>query len=104
MLDETCETAEAKHWRRHAVRCYDVLVDRHPWAFADHAADFWLGAGRDPPWALNLATQNLARRPTPRARTLLRRALAAKDHHERMTPSHYQRDAAPLLRPGAGHA
>jgi BASS family bile acid:Na+ symporter len=44
-----------------------VFVDRHPAAFADHAADFWLGASHDPSRRIDLATLNLARRATPRA-------------------------------------
>jgi hypothetical protein len=48
---------------------------RHPEAYADHAAEFWLTVGGDPRRALRLAQQNLARRPTPRAQALVTRAL-----------------------------
>ena len=43
---------------------YDELVRLHPAAFADHAANFWLGAGADPKRALALARKNLAFRKT----------------------------------------
>jgi hypothetical protein len=50
----------------------------HPEAFADHGAEFWLGAGTDPDKALRLAKMNLEVRNTPGARRLLARAVAAK--------------------------
>lgn len=49
---------------------FEALLARHPLAFADHAAEFYLGAGADPERAWTLAQQNLAARPTPRARRL----------------------------------
>ena len=49
---------------------YDELVSRHPEAFADHAAEFWLKAGF-PDKALRLAQRNLEARETPRAHKLL---------------------------------
>jgi tetratricopeptide (TPR) repeat protein len=75
ILDDTGESAEAEHWRHVTARRYDMLVNRHPAAFADHAAEFWLSAGHDPFRAVGLATQNLRCRPTRRARMLLQRAL-----------------------------
>jgi tetratricopeptide (TPR) repeat protein len=65
---------EAQGWRDHAEARYDALVARHPDAFADHAAEFWLAIGGDPARALRLAQRNLSLRPTPRARALVRRA------------------------------
>jgi hypothetical protein len=50
---------------------------RHPEAFADHAAEFWLTAGADPSRAPGLARINLAVRATPRAHDLLRQATFA---------------------------
>ena len=38
---------EAEHWRISAAARYDELVLRHPEAFVDHAADFWLTVGGD---------------------------------------------------------
>jgi tetratricopeptide (TPR) repeat protein len=46
---------------------FETLLQRHPLAFADHAAEFYLGAGGDPERAWSLAAQNLAARPTARA-------------------------------------
>jgi tetratricopeptide (TPR) repeat protein len=74
MLAETGRPDEAKTWREHAERGYDGLVLRHPAAFADHAAGFWLSVGDDPPRALRLAELNHEVRDTPRARALLERA------------------------------
>lgn len=74
ILEDLGETVEAEHWQQVTVGRYDALVDRHPAAFADHAAEFWLGAGHDPFRAVSLAAQNLSYRPTPRARRLMQRA------------------------------
>src|ERR1700681_3472704 len=46
---------------------FEALLARHPLAFADHAAEFYLGAGANPERAWVLAEQNLAARPTDRA-------------------------------------
>lgn len=46
---------------------FDQLVDRHPLAFADHAAEFYAGSGNDRRRALELARINVANRPTRRA-------------------------------------
>jgi tetratricopeptide (TPR) repeat protein len=69
---------ECRQWTRLAAERYDELLVRHTQAFADHAAEFWLSAGADPDKALRLATVNLEVRDTPRARSLLARAVAAK--------------------------
>jgi hypothetical protein len=61
-----------------AAERYDELLAKHPQAFADHAAEFWLAAGADPDKALRLAKMNLEVRNTPRARGLLAQAVAAK--------------------------
>jgi lipopolysaccharide biosynthesis regulator YciM len=68
-------SAEAQLWRVHAAARYEELLARHPEAYADHAAEFWLTVGGDRRRALRLAQQNLARRPTPRARALVARAM-----------------------------
>jgi hypothetical protein len=36
---------ESLHWRQLAATRYDELIETHPEAFADHAAEFWLAAG-----------------------------------------------------------
>jgi tetratricopeptide (TPR) repeat protein len=80
LLSESGQIEAAREWRARAAERYTDLMRRHPAAFADHAAEFWLAAGGDAPKALQLAQQNLAIRPTPRAYTLLQRvALASMD-------------------------
>lgn len=46
---------------------FESLLSRHPLAFADHAAEFYLGPGADAERAWVFAEQNLANRQTPRA-------------------------------------
>jgi tetratricopeptide (TPR) repeat protein len=77
ILDEDGNAAEADRWRARAEKRYGELVSRHPAAFADHAAEFWSSAGRDPQRAVGLAKLNLEVRNTPRARALLSRTIAA---------------------------
>lgn len=50
---------------------FESLLQRHPLAYADHAAEFYAGSGNDHRRALELALANAANRPTRRA---LRRA------------------------------
>ncbi|WP_265568104.1 tetratricopeptide repeat protein [Streptomyces hygroscopicus] len=71
-----CEAStEARFWRAHAAARYEELMVRHPEAYADHAAEFWLTIGDDPQRALRLARLNLALRATPRAHALVNRAM-----------------------------
>lgn len=61
-----------------AKREWERYVAALPEAFSDHAARFYLGAGKDPLRALALAQANLANRDTPEARSLaVEAALAA---------------------------
>ena len=69
---------EASGWCLLAANRYDELTAAHPEAFADHAAEFWLGAGNDPPKGLRFAEFNLRVRKSPRAYGLVARALDAK--------------------------
>jgi tetratricopeptide (TPR) repeat protein len=46
---------------------FDQLLDRHLFAFADHAAEFYAGSGNDFRRALELARTNVVNRPTRRA-------------------------------------
>jgi tetratricopeptide (TPR) repeat protein len=78
ILGEIGHQDESRRWRRLAAARYDELIASHPDAFGDHAAEFWLAAGDDPDKALRLAKMNAALRNTPRARSLLARAVAAK--------------------------
>jgi hypothetical protein len=77
LLSEAGQAQEARQWRARAAARYDELMARHPAAFADHAAEFWLSAGADAQKALHLARQNLAIRQTPRAQALLHRVALA---------------------------
>lgn len=83
---------EALAWERHpallelaghvdeARAAWEHYVAVLPRAFSDHAARFYLAAGRDPGRALVLAEQNLANRDVPEARALVVEAgLAAHD-------------------------
>jgi len=80
ILGDAGDAAEARRWRDVAAARYDDLIRRHPEAFADHAAEFWLAAGNDAQRALALAQRNLEVRPTPRAFELfLHAAVAAHD-------------------------
>ncbi len=88
ILADTGHDAESQHWRRLAADRYQELIARHPEAFADHAAEFWLAAGADPDKALRLAKMNLEVRNTPRARALLARALAVTQRIEAAIPGH----------------
>jgi len=92
-------TEDSRHWRRQAADRYDELIARHPEAFADHAAEFWLDIGGDPDKALRLATLNFEVRRTPRARELLHQAVLATNSREQ---DFYVCPAAGP-RSGAGH-
>jgi tetratricopeptide (TPR) repeat protein len=77
ILGEMGRNVESSVWRHRAANRYDELTAKHREAFADHAAEFWLGPGNNPEKALRLATLNLEVRKTPRARELLAQALDA---------------------------
>ena len=77
ILGEMGWNDESSIWRRWAADRYDELTAMHREAFADHAAEFWLGPGNDPEKGLRLAMLNLEVRKTPRARELLAQALDA---------------------------
>ena len=47
LLKEAGQLDAAQHWREIAAARYDELMARHPEAFADHAAEFWLTTGGD---------------------------------------------------------
>jgi tetratricopeptide (TPR) repeat protein len=79
ILSEVGQLDEAREWRGRAAARYEELLARHPEAFADHAAEFWLQAGADPERALSLARKNLEVRQTPRAVGLLAQAIRATE-------------------------
>jgi tetratricopeptide (TPR) repeat protein len=58
MLSDAGHAQEAEHWRMSAAARYDELVVRHPEAFVDHAAEFWLTVGDDRPKRLQLVVCN----------------------------------------------
>jgi hypothetical protein len=60
-----------------ARRRYEGLLAKYPQAFADHAAEFYLGAGANAERAWALAQDNLAQHPTRRAHLLAIRAAHA---------------------------
>ena len=60
---------------------FELLVARHPLAFADHAAEFYLGPGADPTRAWQLAQENLANRQTERAAALAIKAAEASGNY-----------------------
>lgn len=77
ILVEIGRPEEAAQWRVRAAARYGELVDRHPAAFADHAAEFDLTIGGDFERALRLARLNAEIRRTPRAFALLARTVAS---------------------------
>jgi len=68
---------ESSLWLAEAAARYQELTQKHPEAFADHAAEFWLLDDPNPERALCYAELNLAIRKTTRARGLLRQARRA---------------------------
>jgi tetratricopeptide (TPR) repeat protein len=77
LLKEMGQLDEAHHWREIAAARYDELMVRHPEAFADHAADFWLTVGGDAQKGRFLAEKNFELRKTPRAYELVLQAAVA---------------------------
>ncbi len=62
---------------------YASLLRRHPLAFADHAAEFYLGPGNHAERAWQVASQNLANRETRRAFSLAIDAALLAHHPEK---------------------
>jgi len=84
ILGDAGHDHESGYWRRLAAARYDDLVARHPEAFADHAAEFWLASGANPEKALRLARMNVEVRKTPRAYDLLAQAVAVTSTEGRL--------------------
>ena len=88
---------EAEQWRVSAAARYDELVVRHPEAFADHAAEFWLTVGGDRPEGLRLMERHRANRRRPgRTHCSIAPPLPAERCHGAGPPG-----AAPSARPMA---
>jgi tetratricopeptide (TPR) repeat protein len=62
VLRDVGRPLEAERWRVIAAARYDELVARHPEAFADHAAHFWLTVGGDPQRGRQLVERHRANR------------------------------------------
>jgi tetratricopeptide (TPR) repeat protein len=77
LLQEAGHLDDAQHWRAMAAARYDELMARHPEAFADHAAEFWLTIGGDTQKGYLLAAKNFEIRKTPRAYELVLQAAIA---------------------------
>jgi len=67
VLLATGRFAEAKEQIQAAQSGFETLLKDHLLAFADHGAEFYAGSGNDPHRAFELASVNLANRPTLRA-------------------------------------
>jgi tetratricopeptide (TPR) repeat protein len=75
----------------HAARSgFEVLLEKHLLAFADHGAEFYAGSGNDPQRAFELARINLTNRPTLRA---------FEQAHEAATAAGLSENAAKVLIP-----
>jgi tetratricopeptide (TPR) repeat protein len=59
--------AEAEQHLAAARSGFELLLEQHLLAFADHGAEFYAGSGNDAARALDLARTNVANRPTLRA-------------------------------------
>jgi len=79
LLRETGKEAEAEQLLAKARAGFEHLTARHPLAFSDHAARFWLGLGADPRKALPLAETNLVARRSVEALELYSEAVKAAD-------------------------
>jgi tetratricopeptide (TPR) repeat protein len=86
-------TDEGDRLVKRATSEYETLLARHPAAFYDHAARFYLHVAGDPKRALLLAQKNLAVRPTPDARDLVTEAERAVN----ATASVSSSDVAPKI-------
>lgn len=74
-LKELVEPGRGADELTRAIRRFDELTTKLPQAYADHAAHFYLGAGKNPDKALRHALVNLEARKTPEAYELALRAL-----------------------------
>jgi hypothetical protein len=72
-------SAKAETLMQAARSGFEAVLARHPLAFADHAAGFYLDGGGNPARAFALARLNLANRPTLRAFELAQAAALATD-------------------------
>ena len=78
VLSNAGHPQEAEHWRISAAARYDELMLRHPEAFVDHAAEFWLTVGGDSDKGAPAGSWNHISRAT-RAPAILHRVIRAAD-------------------------
>jgi tetratricopeptide (TPR) repeat protein len=76
---EGANQADAAKYLEAARSGFESLLARHPLAFADHAAEFFLSGGSNPKKAFELAQVNVANRPTLAAFELAFDAALATD-------------------------
>jgi hypothetical protein len=72
-FDKMGRFAEAEVQMQTSRSGFEALLEKHLLAFADHGAEFYSGSGNDARRAFELASINLANRPTPRAVELARK-------------------------------
>ena len=65
------DKAKSEIYKKQAKDGYEKWLAKYPLAFADHATEFYLGAGADPKRAFELAELNFNNRQTHRAAGLL---------------------------------
>jgi hypothetical protein len=75
--------AEAREQLQVARAGFDLLLEKHLLAFADHGAEFYSGSGDDPQRAFELANINLSNRPTIKAFEQTHEAAIATGLHEK---------------------
>ncbi|MGB7750469.1 MAG: hypothetical protein WCF88_02875 [Candidatus Acidiferrales bacterium] len=73
VFDKMGRFAEAEVQLQTSRSGFEALLEKHLLAFADHGAEFYCGSGNDARRAFELASINLANRPTLRAVELARR-------------------------------
>jgi tetratricopeptide (TPR) repeat protein len=76
VLSDAGQPVEAEQWRMSAAARYDELMLRHPEAFFDHAAEFWLTVGGDSDKGAPAGSWNHISRAT-RAPAILHRVISS---------------------------
>lgn len=84
---KTKKDAQAKELVDKAKETYEQLLAKHPEAYRDHAARFYLGVGNDPKKALELAEKNATLRQTEEAIDLWMGTAAAADRKDAICKS-----------------
>lgn len=90
ILEAQNKLEESKVCFAHADQLYQSLLDKHPAAFADHAAEYYLSSGANPALAFELAQLNFQIRPTLRAFNLFHEAGVLVKHDDLHSRKVYQ--------------